>query len=100
MLSGLSVHLLVLNPWKKKVHRKAAAGLESSQYHFMCPFGLNEPECMFRETDWECPISNETAEIWMTVSRHRFFENIWKKHQNNSLIFDAKLCTIVGVDAE
>lgn len=72
---------------KEKAHGRAAAGLECNQYDFMRLFGIIEPE-FTDETDWECPVSDETAEILMTASRHQYFENIRRKNRNDGLVFD------------
>ena len=51
-------------------------------------------------TDWECPLSDVTAEVLMTANRYQYFDNIRRKHRNDGLVFDEKLHTVVGVDGD
>ena len=62
--------------------------------------GPAECEDVTSGVEWECPLSEEEAEIFVTASRHLYFPNIRREDENDGLLYDGRLSLAVGIPAD
>ena len=62
--------------------------------------GPAECEDVTSGVEWECPLSEEEAEIFVTASRHLYFPNIRREDENDGLFYDGRLSLAVGIPAD
>ena len=87
---------------REKARGRAGAGLHSNQVQFMQLMGLVDPgpaECE-DVTEWECPLSEEEAQMFVTASRHLYFPNICREDENDGLLYDGRVSLAVGIPAD
>ena len=62
--------------------------------------GPTECEDVTSGVEWESPLSEEEAEIFVTASRHLYFPNIRREDENDGLLYDGRLSLAVGIPAD
>ena len=84
---------------REKARGRARAGLHCNQVQLVDP-GPAECEDVTSGVEWECPLSEEEAEIFVTASRHLYFPNIRREDENDGLFYDGRLSLAVGIPAD